>query len=465
MNRRSSPLFLLLIVVACGCGRALPPGDRCVTSILNERLGKTVYWNRGNCNAPSVCQAISYLLGQELTVDSAVQIALLNNPEIQAIFDEIGIAHADLIEAGLFRNPLFEGYVRFPNQPLSINTQFSIAQTFLDIFLVPLRKKIAAAEYERIKLGVANEILELAFAVQKIFYRYVAVQKKVALLRLLADATDVANQLAILQRQRGNINDLEQQVHTNEYLEAKAEYTRGQIELVRLREDVNRLLGLSSFEICWCITEDLPNLPQEELPGDCLERIALSQRLDVVAARWELERLNRVWRTKQWWAYADGRLGASSEKDAEGFRVTGPAFSLPIPFFNYGQADRARVRALYAQNFNRLRTLEIAVLSEVRSARDRLIIQRQLVLEYRNQLLPLQELIVSTSQHFYNYMALGVYRLINSKKQEIRMGINYNMALLDYWITRVEVDRSLGGGLHYAIANFDASCGCGGEPK
>ncbi|QLH35699.1 MAG: hypothetical protein HWD61_05805 [Parachlamydiaceae bacterium] len=59
---------------------------------------------------------IQELLSQELSVDQAVQIALLNNPKIQAAFEEIGVARADLIQAGLLSNPLFEGIVRFPLQ-------------------------------------------------------------------------------------------------------------------------------------------------------------------------------------------------------------------------------------------------------------------------------------------------------------------------------------------------------------
>src|SRR5262249_1525084 len=151
------------------------------------------------------------------------------------------------------------------------------------------------------------------------------------------------------------------------------------------------------------------------------------KRLDIEAARWEMERLSRMWKTKRWWAYADGTLGISTEQEAENFRETGPAFTLPIPFFNYGQADRARIYSLYCQSIHRLKALEIAALSEVRSARGQLTIHREIIEEYQRQLLPLQEAIVSTSQRFYNFMALGVYKLIGAKKQEIEIEINYTM--------------------------------------
>ena len=444
--------YLLLTLSFCGCCRMPPPDDCSVSSMIAERIQMDARWDRTHYEP--IQDAICYLLGQELTVDSAVQIALLNNPEVQVIFNEIGIAHADLIEAGLFRNPIFDGSVRFPDRALSLNTQFSITQTFLDIFLVPLRKKVAAAELEQTKLEVAAAILHLTFEVQETFYRYVAAREQNALLEHLVDATDVANRLAILQKKQGNINDLELQERLKNYFQAKIDYTKNQTELVILRETINRLLGLSG-DTCWSTARNLPQLPQDEVPCACLEAVALSKRLDIGAAQWELERLSRLWRTKKWWASADGSLGASTEQEAEGFHETGPAFSVPIPLFNYGQAERARLAALYDQSLYHLKTLEVTALSEVRSARDQLNIQRQLIVEYQQELLPLQEKMLSTSQNFYSYMALGVYQLIEAKQQEIEMRIQYTQVLLDYWMARVTLDRALDGNLQWALCETE----------
>ena len=47
------------------------------------------------------------LLQKELSVDTAVQIALLNNRDLQGSYASLGIAQADLVEAGLLENPVF----------------------------------------------------------------------------------------------------------------------------------------------------------------------------------------------------------------------------------------------------------------------------------------------------------------------------------------------------------------------
>ena len=53
------------------------------------------------------------LLSQELSPESAVQVALLNNRRLQATYEDLTVAQADLVEAGLLRNPIFDLEVRF----------------------------------------------------------------------------------------------------------------------------------------------------------------------------------------------------------------------------------------------------------------------------------------------------------------------------------------------------------------
>ena len=50
-----------------------------------------------------------------LTSEEAVAIALWNSPSFQATLADLGIARADLVEAGLLRNPVFS--LLFPVGP------------------------------------------------------------------------------------------------------------------------------------------------------------------------------------------------------------------------------------------------------------------------------------------------------------------------------------------------------------
>ncbi|MCE2983974.1 MAG: TolC family protein [Parachlamydia sp.] len=119
------------------------------------------------------------MLENELNPEAAIQIALLKNPKVQSIFEELGIAHADLVEAGLLSNPDFSLEVRYPHKKnLLTNIEYLVTATFLDIFLIPLRTRLAAAEFEQAKRRVTNEILDLAFEVRQTYYELLGEQQR-----------------------------------------------------------------------------------------------------------------------------------------------------------------------------------------------------------------------------------------------------------------------------------------------
>src|SRR2546429_9474031 len=61
-------------------------------STIRQRTGKQVEWQKDDKASDQIREAIRVLMRQTLTADAAVQIALLNNRELQATFEEIGIA-------------------------------------------------------------------------------------------------------------------------------------------------------------------------------------------------------------------------------------------------------------------------------------------------------------------------------------------------------------------------------------
>src|SRR5207237_4344225 len=75
-------------------------------STIRQRTGKQVEWQKDVEAGDRIRETIRVLLRRTLTADSAVQVALLNHRELQPTFEEIGIAQADSIEAGLHRNAI-----------------------------------------------------------------------------------------------------------------------------------------------------------------------------------------------------------------------------------------------------------------------------------------------------------------------------------------------------------------------
>ena len=63
-------------------------------------------------------RVLATLRTRKLDTETAVGIALMNNPQIQIELAQLGLARADLLEASTIRNPILGGEIRFPGSPV-----------------------------------------------------------------------------------------------------------------------------------------------------------------------------------------------------------------------------------------------------------------------------------------------------------------------------------------------------------
>src|SRR5262249_770492 len=331
-------------------------------------------------------EAITALLRKTLTGDAAVQVALLNNRELQATFEEIGIANADLIEAGLLKNPVFAGDARFPSSPPSAtNIEMSIAQEFFELLVIPVRKKVAAAQLTKTKLRVGDAILKLAVEVKTAFYELQAEQQLLGRLKAIHETDAAAMELALRQHEAGNINDVDLANKQATYPQSKLDIEETSVSIRAGREKLNRLMGTWGEDTAWKTASELPPLPSADFPQQRLESLAINQRLDLPATKMENGALvGSLGITKTYRYVGSIESGVDTEKEPDGQRVTGTKWQLELPVFNQGQARIAKLAAQLRQAERRLESEAVAIRAVVREARDRLIAKRDLASYYRD---------------------------------------------------------------------------------
>ena len=424
-----------------------------VQNIIEQRIGRRVHWNQGTSEDAAVVDAVRSMLQQELTIDEAVQIALLNNRSLLATYEELGIAQADLVQAGLLRNPTFGASFRFPDKTVgghrSTNTEFSVVQDFLDLLVRPLRKKVASAQFEQAKLRVGNAVLDLAAEVRSAYYALQADQQTLEMRRTVVQATEAAVDIATRQHDAGTLKTLDLANQQGFHDRAKLDMTRTDIQIVADRERLNRLMGIWGADTIWKLPERLPELPESEIPMEHLESIAVSQRLDLAAARQETQVIaHALSLTRRYRYFYVFDVGVDSEHDvADDVTFTGPNLTLELPIFDRRQASISRLEAQLRQSLQRLASLAIDIRSEVREIRERLLAARNVAKYHHDSILPLRQRIVDESQLYYNGMLIGVYELLLAKQNQINAGREYIETLRDYWIARSDLERAVGGRL------------------
>jgi len=91
-----------------GCASFSPDGGMSVVAtVASETINKDVVSIRTVDDAERARSAVQALLHRSLTVDTAVQIALLNNRGLQAAYNELALAEAEFVEESLPPNPTF----------------------------------------------------------------------------------------------------------------------------------------------------------------------------------------------------------------------------------------------------------------------------------------------------------------------------------------------------------------------
>ena len=415
-----------------------------VSGVVMSRTGKRVQWNRGSAQDAEAERYVRAQLERPLTASTAVQIALLNNHELQATYEEIGLAQADLVEAGLLKNPLFTIERRFPGQALEAD----LLGEFIDLLFLPLRKRVAAAQLEAAKLRVSSEIIKTAAEVRVAFYENQGNLQISDLAQSVERATAASAEAALQLHQAGNTRSLDLANEEALHVQAKVEFAKTQSAGVESREKLTRLLGLWGADTKWRVAPRLPDLPSSEVGVGGLESRAISQRLDLAAFKQEtLSEARRLGLVRFQEISKGFEMGGHYEREKDGQYSAGPSLNLPIPFFNFGQAAKARTEAKVRQSQQRYLALAVQIRSEVRSARDRMLLARHRVDYLESTARPLRRRVVEESQLQYNAMQISLFDLLRAKQDEVNAGREYVEALRDYWIARAELEKAVGGSL------------------
>lgn len=439
------------LALLAGCASTSPKEPfRDVSSAIAERSGHRLHWNQGTEDDAEAERAVDAILSRELTVSGAVEVALLANPSLQAELEELAISQADLVQAGLLKNPSFTiGRTAWEMEHIDPNLFASVEQDFLDLLTLPLKKRVAATELERTKLEIGDHVLELAGQVREAFFTAQAAEQVAAMRRLVDDASKTSADLARRQHAAGNMSDLALSTELALSAQTSLDRRRAEGEAAVAREKLNKLMGAWGPRTRWKMGTRLPELPKEEVPLAHLESTAVAQRLDLGAARRNVQAMDYVLglaKTTRWVGAISFSVDAGRLRQSKHVSF-GPSVTLEIPLFDQRQAQIAKLEAYERQAQKQLEALAIDVRADVRSSRARVETARGVVEDYAKTMVPLRENVVRYSQEQYDAMLLGVYQLIQAKQAEFDAYRAYIEALRDYWIARSDLERAVGGRL------------------
>lgn len=270
------------VLAGCAPSRSAIFGE--VRADLEDRLPQRVHWYAGASADDEIRTALRALLRAPLAVEGAVQVALLSNRHLQALYERLGLSQGDLIEAGMLSNPVLSVASRLPSGG-ALSVDLDIVSSLLSLLLAPARHAIASAELRATELAVADEVLRFAASVEKLYYHAQATAQIASVRRAIAETSAGSADLARALHDAGNLNERAMSEELAAFEGARIALAESESDAVLAREELIRAMGVFGMQTRFVFAGELPPVPDRLPPLADAERDAVRDRLDLRAAR------------------------------------------------------------------------------------------------------------------------------------------------------------------------------------
>jgi cobalt-zinc-cadmium efflux system outer membrane protein len=434
-----------------------------------------------------------------VSLDTALELALVNNRALRADLNVIGQAKADLVQAGLLTNPVLSIMLRFPSGGGRSMFDFGVAKDFADLWLIPSKKRAAQAMLQQRILSITDTTIALVNDVRNAYYS----------LQYLALALDLQRQNQQLIREALEIAQVLLQAGQNTQLDVNllhSRYLETELEVLQLRSDYHttqstllRLMGQALAPQEWSPTPLMLAAPWTPLATDETPFIdaALEQRLDIAAAHWERESAFADYQQQLLKFLPSLAIGVAGERTAgralperksiadtikaailngaptvpefespsqrryarsqEIKFLLGPSFEVPLPIFDQNQAQVAKAQYRARELQQRYEELEQRVMEGVRTAVTLRRLAEDRARTYRDELLPLRTTNLRLAETEYQSGRESILTVLLAQEELIRTQLGYAAAVRDLAISAANLERQLAGRLPEPAVEAPAS--------
>jgi len=420
-----------------------------VANVAAETINKDVASIRTEDDAERAKGIVHGLLRRSLTADAAVQVALLNNRGLQASYNELALAEADMVQQSLPPNPTFSIFRIAGNSALEAERQ--VVGNILALSTLPFRSDIARQRFQQAQLRAAEETLRLAAEVRRAYFRAVAANELVGLLTDAKSTADSTAQLASKLGQTGALNKLDQAREQVFYAETTAELATVRQDATGSRERLIRLLGLWDGELGFRLPQKMPDLPRRPLSLPGIEVNAVEHRIDLQIARIELAALAKsltLTEATRFVTLLDVAGVDRNTRDPNGttFRESGFDVQFQIPIFDGGEVRVRQAAETYNQAFNRLTEKAVNVRSEAREAFKAYRSAYDIAGHYQREFLPLRKIISDEMQLRFGSMQDDVFAVLTEARLRIASLRAAIEAKREFWLAQSELKTAVNGG-------------------
>ena len=432
-HHRLAALTLAALPFACaGTGHA--PGRDQVSEGIRSRTGVVLRPEDSGASFPP-----DVSLTDGLTLEEAVATALWNNPAFEATLADLGLARADLVEAGLLRNPVLS--LLFPVGPKQLEWTLQFAVDAL--WQRPRRVAAFTLNAQLVAERLVSQGLFFVADVRQAYVDAAAAEERVALASRNAELLKRIAEITEARLRAGDISELEASA-------ARSDSARMEAALLALAHDRDAakvaLISRMGFDTA---PGELRLEPGAEIPfascgsPEALIEDALASRPDVRGAELGIEAAGA---RASWERTRVVNLIAMLDANGqgrEGFEM-GPGIGLDIPLFARNQGGISRTEAELSRASRAYLAIRVQVVAEVRTASIRFEQAQQAARIWEDEVVPSLELEERQAESAYRAGEIALLSLLDVSRRLVEARIRRLEASIDQQKAAVALERSVG---------------------
>lgn len=353
---------------------------------------------------------IAQTMATGMSREQAIGIALQNSGTLESKFSDIGVAKADLVQAGLFTNPQLNSAFLFPvsqkeRKDLGTEIYLDLTWNIADLWQVPRRKKVSQDQLALVTFDIMNTILDTRLNAQTAYNRCLCAR---------AELQNVQDTLVCVKRlyqelyKRKESQESEKITDLDIYLaqvlvnSIEAELIKAQGEQKNAFVDFAVVLGLIPSTDVLLLTDQLMTAIADEcdvnwrIPDSHPQLLKAQMRIQQEKHKKSYEESRFLSDVQVGFSYNNQPIDGLLPNDPP---FIGPAIYLPLPIFDNRRAQIARAQFLMQQAESDYVNVRDALTAQLKTACDNMIVARDTISQYKKIIKLYEKALDYTDKH------------------------------------------------------------------
>lgn len=437
---RCLPLAALGLLTACATGIApqasLEPARRDLAGINLQplQIQQEALDKAGQ-------ERSAQLLAQEVDQQAALELAMLHSANLQALLATAWADAQQVRQQALPGNPLLRWQRSRHGAELEIER--GIVLSLFEWLTLPARQRQADLRLQGVQVRQSMQLLAELTRIKQAWVQAVAAQEQHAYALQVLQSAQAAADLAARMQAVGNLNRLERNLQHSMYAEAAAELSKSRNRQQAARENLLRLLGLSTEQAEKLrLPQRLPALPTQIISTGKVQEMSLNQRLDIRLAKAQLDAAlqEQGLSLPGNWLQFELEAGRSRSSEKEGAtQILGLEWHLPL----FSKTGDLSARSLAARH--QLQAALTNAASHLRQSYFAYQSAHEQALLHSREILPARVRIAEEKQKMYNGMLISVFDLLADYRQRMN-AVQANIAASEqFWLQEAQMQAQMLG--------------------